>query len=146
MKQQFLFFLFIFIGFNSFSQFIENSKDKLSINQPDYYTKSENQKSAGWVLLGVGTVCTVGGFLMSNDKNINHDKNFGFGDSFDSETFLIVGGAILASASVPFFIAAHANKLKAKSISARININQIENHSLFKTKLCYPSLSININW
>ena len=146
MKQQILFFLIIFTGFNSFSQVLENSKYRGAFDQPDYFTKSENQKSAGWILLTVGTVSTVGGFLMSGDKNINHDKNFGFGNSYDSETFLILGGVVAASASIPFFIASNINKNKAKAVSARINIDYLDNHSLFKSKLSYPSLSFNMYW
>ena len=146
MKPQILLVLFLSISLISFSQVEETSKEEMTLNQQDYFTKSENQKSAGWVLLGVGTVCTVGGILMLNDKNSNNEKDFGFGSSFDAQGFLVLGGIVVAAASIPFFISAKRNKEKARIVSTLFKIERINQHYVFSDHATYPAVSVNIKF
>ena len=146
MKQQIVLVLLLSISLISFSQVEETSKEEMTVNQQDYYTKSENQKSAGWILLGVGSVCTVGGVLMLNDKNSNNEKDFGFGPSFDAQGFLVLGGIVVAAASIPFFISANRNKIKEKRASAYFKLESIDQHYVFSNQANYPAVSLYIKF
>jgi hypothetical protein len=146
MKQQILLVFFLSISLITFSQVEETLKEEMTVNQQDYYTKSENQKSAAWVLLGVGTVCTVGGILMLNDKNSNNEKDFGFGSSFDAQGFLVLGGIVVAAASIPFFISANRNKIKEKRAKAYFKLETIDQHYVFSNQANYPAVSVNIKF
>ncbi len=81
--------------------------------------KSKNQKTAAWILLGIGSgVAIAGGIIGTNAaKNYNPDNPF---DIFPRGTLagggMILGGAAAIIASVPFFIASGRNKKKANLI------------------------------
>lgn len=146
MKQQILLVLFLSISLISFSQVEETSKEEVTVNQQDYYTKSEKQKTTGWVLLGVGAACTVGGVLiMENDKS-NNDKNLGFGPNFDTQGFLVLGGIVVAASSIPFFISANRNKIKEKRAKAYFKLETIDQHYVFSNQANYPAVSVNIKF
>jgi hypothetical protein len=75
--------------------------------QHDYLKKSKRQKTTAWVFLGTGSLSVIVGSIEIN-------PNYG---ETTNRPFLVVGGLILAGASVPYFIASARNKKRVLSMS-----------------------------
>ncbi|HET9432783.1 MAG TPA: hypothetical protein VFO37_03455, partial [Chitinophagaceae bacterium] len=103
------------------SSFSQSTQDKLPAIENDYLKKSKNQKTAAWILVGVGSLSTLLGTVQVNPD---------YGENNNS-TFLLVGGLVALGASVPLFIASAKNKKKAMSLTFKSeNIRQILNSSI----------------
>ena len=96
----------------SVALFSQQIKPAPALTKQDYQDKSNNQKSAAWLLLGGGTAVLT----------ITALSNLGvcIGPGCTKKTFPVVGvglgGAAIVS-SIPFFIASSQNKKKAMSLS-----------------------------
>lgn len=85
----------------------------------DYYnTKSKNQKTIAWALLGGGTAIAVTGMILGNQEDEPGD--LGYGSSFDAGMWLFGGGIIADLVSIPFFISSSNNARRAASIGLSI--------------------------
>lgn len=146
MIKKLLAILFLLMSVNAFAQEEEMLSNVMSINKSDYSSISNNQKSTAWVLLGVGTVCVLGGILIMNNDNGNNEKNFGYGDNFNSEGFLILGGVVCAAASVPLFIASKRNRDKSKQTTANFRLEKLDNPIYYKENSFYPSIAVTIKF
>ncbi|HEU4860207.1 MAG TPA: hypothetical protein VFT15_10240 [Chitinophagaceae bacterium] len=127
MKKIMIYFLLIAMPAASFCQ---KTNDSVPSVKTDYLTKSKNQKSAAWVLLGGGTALIGAGFLIGDSKNSTFD---------DAATGAILGGIGVLSAigSIPLFIASGKNKRKALNMSANFRIENATNS--------YPAIALKIN-
>ena len=103
------------------------------INKPEYLKKSKNQKTAAWILAGVGTLSVILGTIEVNPNS---------GENNNSSLFL-VGGLIAIGASVPLFIASAKNKKKGMSLSFKNNrVPRLHNNNLKYSSI--PSISLKI--
>lgn len=127
MKKIMIYFLLLAMPAASFCQ---KTNDSVPAVKTDYLTKSKNQKSAAWVLLGGGTALIGAGFLIGDSKNSTFD---------DAATGAILGGIGVLSAigSIPLFIASGKNKRKALNMSANFRIENATNS--------YPAIALKIN-
>ncbi len=111
MKPLFLFCLFA--GFANATNAQLNDTGKTYINQQlqDQYTSNyKSYKTAGWILLGAGTVMIVAGGI-GTAKWAAQGYN-GSGPA-TAEAFLLIAGPTAALVSIPFFILARHSKNKA---------------------------------
>jgi hypothetical protein len=116
------------------SSFSQSTQDKLPAIENDYLKKSKNQKTAAWILVGVGSLSTLLGTVQVNPD---------YGENNNS-TFLLVGGLVALGASVPLFIASAKNKKKAMSLTFKSeNIRQILNSSIVNRNI--PSLNLKLD-
>ncbi|HSQ47412.1 MAG TPA: hypothetical protein VLM44_10910 [Lutibacter sp.] len=102
MKTISIFLVILFVATQSFGQ-------NPSLLKEDYLQKSKSQKNTGWVLLAGGTTLAVIGA-------ITFDKSDDW-SSVDTGGFMVLGGAVAAAASIPFFISSVKNARKAATIS-----------------------------
>ena len=134
MKKFILALTFLFFGLQTFSQ-----SEKSSALSKDYYLqKSKNRKTAAWILLGGGTAMIVGGAIA-----FAHNWDYGFYTATDISGFVLLGGLVADIVSIPFFVSAHKNKIRAARIaitSQKILWHQ-KNITGFVTQ---PSLTLRI--
>lgn len=126
MKKIMLYFLLLAFPATSFCQ---KTNDSVPVIKTDYLTKSKNQKTAGWVLLGGGTALIGIGFLVGDSKESTFD---------DAATGAFLAGVGLLSAigSIPLFIASGKNKRKALNMSANFKMENATNS--------YPAVAFKI--
>ena len=126
MKKVMVYFLLLAMPATSFCQM---TNDSVPVVKTDYLTKSKNQKTAAWVLLGGGAALIGTGFLIGDNKNSTFD---------DAATGAVLGGIGVLSAigSIPLFIASGKNKRKALKMSANF---KIENGTT-----SYPAVALKI--
>ena len=123
--------LLLIILNNSFSQ---STQDNTTAIQNDYLKKSKNQKTAAWILVGVGSLSTLLGTIQVNPD---------YGGNNNS-TFLLVGGLVTLGASVPLFIASARNRKKAMSLTFKNETTQqIQNSGIVNQNI--PSLNLKLN-
>lgn len=129
MKKIQLILIFSALAFISYSQ---PGNPSIPLTKQDYLKKSKHQKTAGWLLLGGGTIAWVVG--VSKYMNQNDNKDGG------GEAAMVIGG-IAGLSSIPFFIMASKNKKKAISLSFKNQIipqlqkNYFSNKSLLSFNL-----------
>ena len=92
----------------------------------DYLKKSKNQKRAAWVLLGIGSLSVLAGSIEVN-PNYGEPTN---------RPFLVIGGLVMAGASIPNFIASGRNKKKAM----RLSFNNYRVPQLRRNHFTYSSI------
>ena len=105
---------FLLLAFPATS-FCQKTNDSVPVIKTDYLTKSKNQKTAGWVLLGGGTALIGIGFLVGDSKESTFDDAIG---------------------SIPLFIASGKNKRKALNMSANFKMENATNS--------YPAVAFKI--
>lgn len=128
MKKAILFTALLIISTSSFSQQTESTQP---LTKEDYLKKSKSQKTAGFVLLGIGVACIA--IAAPGDV------------SFGVLPVLVIGGAGAAVGSILLFSAASRNKRKAMKMTASIDAKKIPNVSssgiLYNS---YPAISFKI--
>jgi len=135
MKKIMVYFLLLALPVTSFCQ---KTNDSVPVIKTDYLTKSKNQKTAAWVLLGGGTALIATGFIVGDSKNSSFD------DAAMGALFAGVG-VLSALGSIPLFIASGKNKRKAMKAEAFIKMETVP---LFPKQSfvqnSYPAFSVNI--
>ena len=101
--------IFIF----SYSAFSQEVKDA------NYYLlKSKNQKTVAWVCLGGGVAIITTAALIGGSKAAGDYVNIITGgepeNNYATENVLLIIGATAMAASIPLFISASKNKMRAK--------------------------------
>src|SRR5450631_527706 len=91
-----------------------NDRVPLKYSANYYMMKSSKSRTAGWVLLSVGTVMGVTGLIVY-EHNLHTEYNLNqFGDAIANSVgaeFLVVAGSTMVLVSVPLFItSAHYRK------------------------------------
>jgi hypothetical protein len=129
MKEIMIYFLLLSLPVSSFCQ---KSNDSVPVIKTDYLAKSKSQKTAAFILLGVGvttlTIAAVGDL------------------DFDALGAVVVVGGVATVASIPLFIASGKNKRKAMKASAFIKMEKapiIERQSFVQSS--YPAIAFKIN-
>lgn len=129
MKKIMIYFLLLSLPVSSFCQ---KSNDSVPVIKTDYLAKSKNQKTAAFILLGVGvttlTIAAVGDL------------------DFDALGAVVVVGGVATVASIPLFIASGKNKRKAMKASAFIKMEKatsFQRQSFVQSS--YPAIAFKIN-
>ena len=103
------------------------------LTKQDYLKKSKNQKTAAWILAGVGTLSVILGTI---EVNPDYGEN-------NNSSFFLVGGLVAIGASVPLFIASAKNKKKGMSLSFKNNtVPRLRNNNLNNSSV--PSISLRV--
>ena len=129
MKKIMVYFLLLSLPVTSFCQ---KSNDSVPVVKTDYLAKSKSQKTAAFILLGIGvttlTIAAVGDL------------------DFDALGAVVVVGGVATVASIPLFIASGKNKRKAMKASAFI---KMEKATIFQrqsfVQSSYPAIAFKIN-
>ena len=128
MKKIMVYFLLLALPATSFCQ---KTNDSVPVVKTDYLAKSKSQKTAAFILLGIGvttlTIAAVGDL------------------DFDALGAVVVVGGVATIASIPLFIASGKNKRKAMKASTSIKMETIplfQKQSFVQNS--YPAFSVNI--
>ena len=83
----------------------------------DYMKKAKKQKTVGFILLGTGVALATVGLILEGRSS---DSVSGAVEDTFEGAGLIVGGAVVSAASIPFFIASGRNKKRSLALSPAI--------------------------
>ena len=111
--------------------FCQKTNDSVPVVKTDYLTKSKSQKTAAFILLGIGVTTLTIAAVGDLDLDV-------------LGTVVIVGG-VATIASIPLFIASGKNKRKAMKATAFINMKTVpllQKQSFIQNS--YPAFSVNI--
>ena len=103
------------------------------MTKADYLKKSRGQKTAAFVLLGLGATCIA---IAAPGET-----------SFDLLPVLVIGGAGCIITSIPLFLASARNKRKANALTAGIRMETqpvIQNGGMARAP--YPAVSVNLRF
>jgi hypothetical protein len=101
---------------NTFSQ----DTIRQAFSKEYYLKKSKNQKTIAWVLLGTGTTLAIIGLVAGTNEVANSYYPFLTDEeasSIGTDGALLVIGAAIDVASIPFFISAGKNKRRAAEVA-----------------------------
>lgn len=126
MKKIMIYFLLLAMPAASFCQ---KTNDSVPVVKTDYLTRSKNQKTAAWILLGGGTTLIGIGFLVGDSEQST------FNDAA-AGAFVAGVGLLSAIGSIPLFIAAGKNKRKALNMSVNFKMETATNS--------YPAVALKI--
>ena len=112
----------------------------------DYLQKSKNQKTAAFILLGVGAALDIGGIITTIS---NANKQFDFPDvnkvNHSGEYALYIAGTACLMGSLTLFILSKSNKNKALSLGLDTKqFQQLKNGNLYTGS--YPALTLKIGF
>ena len=113
--------------------FCQKKNDSVPVVKTDYLAKSKSQKTAAFILLGIGVTTLTIAAVGDLDLDI-------------LGTVVIVGGAATI-ASIPLFIASGKNKRRAMKASASIKIETvplIQKQSYIQNS--YPAFSVSFSF
>jgi hypothetical protein len=134
MKKNIFLIMILLLTVKSLSQTVQNPE----FTKEYYLQKSKSQKTAAWVLLGVGTAITVvgvAGFASTyDDWNDNSTETYGY---------LMIAGPLIGLGSIPLFITSGSNARKAATLSVNYQPVLLPNQGSLVQSL-QPSLSITI--
>ena len=129
MKKSMVYFLLLALPLISFCQ---KTNDSVPAVKTDYLVKSKSQKTAAFILLGIGvttlTIAAVGDL------------------DFDALGAVVIVGGVATIASIPLFIASGKNKRKAMNMSTAIKMEKatiVERQSFVQSS--YPAIAFKIN-
>ena len=128
MKKIILFSLLLLLSAVTFCQ----QTTAPTLTKAEYLQKSKGQKTAAWILLGVGVACAA----IAAPGNV----------SLNSLPVLIIGGGAAAIGSIPLFIASAKNKKRASNISASFRIetrSSVQQYSI--NRIPYPALTVRFS-
>ena len=142
MKQ--LFFSLTLLIFSA-TAFGQQTSSSVFMSIQDYLQKSKRQKTAAWVLVGGGGALVLTGIIIPKGEIVHEGfwlsyKNDGIKNS------LALGGFVSMLSSIPFFIASHRNKTKAKAVSVSFRMENVRviQHSGFVSQ-SIPSLNLKLS-
>jgi|GEM_PF-963176 hypothetical protein len=143
MKKLSMLLVFVASYITSFGQTDGTSKTDI---QKDFLRKSKNQRTTGFVLLGIGTAVGVAGALIV-DNSTNDQNPTGIIAQAGAGGTVAVVGSLVALTSVPFFISAGSNKKKANRMSAGISFEKFMGERVSATYLnYYPALTARLSF
>ena len=137
MKKIIVTLMLLVVAFSTFGQ-------RLAVQQLPkefYLQKAENQKQAGWILLGVGTVGIVTGIILGSQKP-NSDEIYS--EENIAGYVLLIGGIAIDLCSIPLFISASNNRKRAATISIGLQRYSPQQIPPFATNV-QPAVILRIN-
>jgi len=108
-------FLMMTVAFYTYAQEIPAANVK---NKQYYLGKSKSQKTVGWIIFGVGATALLTGLTVRTAETSFYIITIGSSsNSSNAPEILMIGGVVFMVGSIPLFISAHDNKLKALELS-----------------------------
>ena len=134
MKSTLIITVLLAVSLKNFGQ--ELAEPKTLSAKEKLVQKSKNQRTAGFILLGAGTIAFLGAGLHSANNILEKTPT--------SDAIAAVGlGAMIGS--IPLFIAAKRNKKKAAALSAFLHL---DNRQLIASnairQIRYPAIGISL--
>ena len=127
MKRKLAVVLLLTVGLSCLAQQSQPVKDKAY-----FLEKSKNQRTAAWVLTGVGAGMTIGGAIGFN-------QNFElFGPGGETEAAIMVVGVGVLGAGIIMHIIATSNKQKAELVMTPVPVFRLGIHGVYASNI--PSL------
>lgn len=110
----------------------------------DFAKRAKNQKTIAWVLAGTGAAMVITGLIIGNKDSETVDG--AINDTFNG-SILIVTGAVVGAASIPFFIMSGNNKRKA-GVSGifRLQHNQVLAGTSRASTATQPTLGLQMHF
>ncbi len=145
MKKISLLVLLTAITIYSFSQ-VTNEPVK-PVLKADYLKKSRNQKTAAFVLLGIGAALDIGG-IIATVSNASKEVDYVFSTQTSSvnhgtEYALYIAGTACLTGSLALFIVSKSNKKKGMSLGLETHqFRQLNKSNLYTIN--YPALTLKI--
>jgi len=116
------------------------------VSKAEYFKKSRNQKTLGWVFFGVGAALDIAGIATTISKagaEWDHTVNNKPAVNHDPEYALYITGTVSLLTSLGLFISAKANKKKGKSLSVDVQpYRQFKAGNIYSAN--YPALTLKI--
>ena len=116
----------------SAASFCQKTNDSVPVVKTDYLAKSKNQKTAAFILLGIGVTTLTIASVADLD--------------LDAVGAVVVVGGAATIASIPLFIASGKNKKKARNITTNI---KMEKATIFEKQFfvqsSYPAVTFKIS-
>jgi hypothetical protein len=110
------------------------------LNTREYYLERRNKlNSTAWMLLGVGTVLTIGGSLQYENAIHLHDRNL---NEEIGAAVLTVGGTAMVIASIPCFVSSRMYNKKLMNMTANLKIESYQSPASIKQ---YPAIGLRIS-
>lgn len=114
-----------------------------------YFQKSAKAKTAGWILLSVGSALTIAGVVAYNDAMSREYTWANWDESMVNTAgaeFAIIAGTSMVVTSIPLFIKSHSLRKKAMQASASFNLQPYKELQQANLATKYmPSISFRIN-
>src|SRR5688572_22247459 len=123
MKSTIIILTLIFITVNAHSQ--QTASDKQQSVSKDYLKKSQNQRKAGFILLGSGVGLIATSIIIPQGEQTYDGICIGYlcDDKYKNDgiksAFFIAGG-VAALSSIPFFIMSGKNRRRANAVSFKM--------------------------
>lgn len=120
-----------------FSGFAQDENKPKTMDAEAYRVKSRNLRTAGFITVGIGSALVMGGVIWGI-----HDLDSGTG-TFEGPAYMILGGAGVAGASVPLFIASGVNHKRSKQVSLNLQMDRsapLPMHNMMPAK--YPAVAV----
>jgi len=142
MKQIVLAIVLITICYNVFGQtdtsFANTDLSKMETQKDIYLRKSRGQKTAGFVILGIGTATFITGvIIMGNAENLILDPEF-----YDGAGLMTLG-VLIDLGSIPFFISSSKNKRRAMTMAL---INETIPKEMIAHVKQYSIPALSVRW
>jgi hypothetical protein len=113
MRNTTLLLLFMLVATTSFGQGPAN----VTRNHDYYLTKSKNQKTVAWVMLGGGVAVATVGILLVNNAINDDGSGYLSGSSGTAESIVALVGIGSTLGSIPLFVSSARNARKAARIT-----------------------------
>ena len=108
----FLIAIFYNVSGQTDTSFANTDLSKMETQKDIYLRKSRGQKTAGFVILGIGTATFItGAIMMSHSEYLILDEEF-----YDGAGLMSLG-ILIDLGSIPFFISSAKNKKRAMSMA-----------------------------
>lgn len=121
--------------------FLFLSDSAYRVGSKEYFMQlSKKNRTAAWVLLGVGTAMMIGGAAAFDSS-----WDSGSASETDISGFIVLGGLIADVVSIPFFITAAKHKKRAMALSAGSQLVPVHPNpaNLFHAQ---ANITIRISW
>ena len=124
--------IYIMLAMMSAASFCQKTNDSVPVVKTDYLAKSKSQKTAAFILLGIGVTTLTIASVADLD--------------LDAVGAVVVVGGAATIASIPLFIASGKNKKKARNITTNI---KMEKATIFEKQFfvqsSYPAVTFKIS-
>jgi hypothetical protein len=135
-------FLLMIVAINTHAQEIPADTVK---NKQYYLWKSKSQKTAGWIIFGVGATALLTGVTVRAAETSFYIVTIGSSsNSSNAPEILMIGGAVFMVGSIPLFISAHDNKLKTIQLSIGPKMEENAELSQMYVGKYQPAISFKI--
>jgi hypothetical protein len=109
-----------------------------------YMQKSRKMKTAGWILIGAGSVLGITGYLVYQNQINSYTNNLDNALlNTAGSTVMMVGGSAMVVVGIPVLIRSGYYKRKALSMSANLKFEQVQTGI---SMIQYPAIGLSFQF